>query len=243
MAFAITCIGLFTACNFTEEMYLNTDGSGKMAINFDGAELLQMIGDEDLAPDEKAIDSTFHFKHLLEEKKDSIATLSPEKQAQLKRLENFSMHVLMNQEKGEMKFELFTNFKNLTAVGDMLSSFQDASAVQPDANEAKSASPRSVVNNNATKVDYSFKRNTFSRTTTILDEALLKETVDSLGMMESFFGGSNYQLKYHFPKKIKKVSKEDALFSQDGKTLILEVDFLEYIKNPKILDVTVELEK
>ena len=55
--------------------------------------------------------------------------------------------------------------------------------------------------------------------------------------------GISYKLKYTFPKKIKKTSAEDATFSLDGKTLELERGFVEYLKNPDVLDIEVELEK
>jgi hypothetical protein len=59
---------------------------------------------------------------------------------------------------------------------------------------------------------------------------------------EAFMGGAIYRLKYTFPKKIKKVSVEDATFSLDGKTMEFERSMLEYMKDPDILDVEVELE-
>jgi len=34
---------LFVACNFTEEIYFNEDGTGKMSISFDGGEMMQML--------------------------------------------------------------------------------------------------------------------------------------------------------------------------------------------------------
>jgi len=68
-------IGLLAACNFTEEIYVNADGSGKLSINFDGNEFLSMMGAMDSLPQEEAMHSSIVFKQLLEEKKDSIATL------------------------------------------------------------------------------------------------------------------------------------------------------------------------
>ena len=58
-----------------------------------------------------------------------------------------------------------------------------------------------------------------------------------------FLGESTYTLKYHFPRKIKTISAEKALFSQDGKSFTLEIGFLELLENPKVLDIEVELEK
>ena len=38
---------LFVACNFTEEIYFNEDGTGKMSISFDGGEMMQMLPSTD----------------------------------------------------------------------------------------------------------------------------------------------------------------------------------------------------
>ena len=64
-------IALASACNFTEEIHINEDGSGKLSINFDGSEMMEMAGDELTKTNEKAIDSIISFKDFLEEKKDS----------------------------------------------------------------------------------------------------------------------------------------------------------------------------
>ena len=58
-----------------------------------------------------------------------------------------------------------------------------------------------------------------------------------------FLSGSTYTLKYHFPRKVKSTTAEEATFSADGKTLIYEVSFLEMMKDPKLLDIEVELEE
>src|SRR5690606_40649224 len=62
---------------------------------------------------EKAVDSIISFKELLEERKDSIAQLSPEEQAKLKRLEPFDLRMVMNPEEKVMTFDLFSDFTNI----------------------------------------------------------------------------------------------------------------------------------
>ena len=76
-----------------------------------------------------------------------------------------------------------------------------------------------------------------------MDQELFQQQLDSLEGAEMFLSGSTYTLKYHFPKKIKSTTGEEATFSQDGKTLIYEVNFLDLMKNPSVLDLEVELEK
>ena len=65
---------------------------------------------------------------------------------------------------------------------------------------------------------------------------------DSLGKSAMMFGGSKYKLNYHFPKKIKSVSNESALFSDDRKSVIIEFSFMDYITDPEKLNLKIILE-
>ena len=67
---AVLITVLFAACNFTEEIYFNKDGSGKMSILFDGGEMMQLLPASDSTQLDKAIDSTLVFKDLLQDKKE-----------------------------------------------------------------------------------------------------------------------------------------------------------------------------
>ncbi len=239
---------LIVGCNFSEDLHINEDGSGKIAINFDGSQLMQMAGDKFSEGKEEVIDSTIVFKDFLEEKKDSISKLSMEEQKRLKRLENFKMHMLMNTEAQEMKFDLYSDFKDVSELGDVFNDFKTASTVgnkgkNTPEGQAGPPIPMGTPEVEGSKVSYSFKGNTFKRVTEIIDEQVLKQSLDSLEQMKMFLASSQYKLNYHFPRKIKKISSDKAMFSQDGKSFTLQVGFMEYMENPKILDVEVELEK
>ena len=117
---------------------------------------MEMAVDKISEGQEKKMDSTIVFKDFLEEKKDSIAMLSVDEQEKLKRLENFSMHILMDPDTREMNFSLFSNFINVNELGDMLSSFQDASSIQkPGGNNASAQkNPMSAGSTEGTEVKY-----------------------------------------------------------------------------------------
>src|SRR5690606_32899681 len=109
----ILCFVLITtvfSCQFSENIYINDDGSGKMEFTFDGSLLIQMAGEQMGETQEKTIDSTFSFKELFNSMRDSISKLPAEEQQKLKRLEPFNMHMVMNPETSEMRYDLFTNF-------------------------------------------------------------------------------------------------------------------------------------
>ncbi|MGB5819878.1 MAG: hypothetical protein WBG90_10385 [Saonia sp.] len=233
----------FSACNFTEDMRINEDGTGKISIDFDGSGLMEMAGNELAQKEEKKIDTIISFKEFLIEKKDSIATLSQEEQDRLKRLENFDMRMLMDPEAREMNFSLYSEFKNVDELGDMLSNFQQASELQGKGNGTSGPGQSPMGGSQGTEVSYSFIEDRFSRKTIIVDQELFRSSIDSLEQAKMFLGESTYTLNYHFPRKIKKISAEKALFSQDGKSFTLEVDFLELMEKPELLDIEVELEK
>lgn len=236
MAFAI-------GCNFTEEIFLEENGSGKINIHFDGNELMAVVGSmgTDSIQKEEVMDSTLVFRELLKEKKDSIAQLPLAEQEKLKKLEPFTMHVLMDSKEQKLQFDLFSDFKEVSEVNDAFNAFQDASSVGPQPGGAPSdqSSPPEL----PTQVTYNFNGNTFSRTIEILDEELFKQSLDSLQSAEMFLSSSTYTFKYHFPRRVKSTNAEGATFSMDGKTMVYEVNFLDMMKNPESVNIQVELEK
>ena len=62
-------------------------------------------------------------------------------------------------------------------------------------------------------------------------------------MSKMIFASSNYIIKYHFPKRIKKVSNPNALFSEDRKSITIQYPFTDYMENPDKLNFDVEFEK
>lgn len=235
----------FTSCQFSENIYINEDGSGKMSFTFDASELMQMAGDEMAKEGEERVDSMMVFKDFLEEKKDSIAKLPKAEQAKLKALENYKMHMIMDPEKKEMTFDLISDFKSVAELQNMFDAMNNASNFQGKG-ESKVNDPNNpfsaFAEGGTTEMNYTFKNNTFTRTAKIVDEEAYKTMVDSIGEMAMMFGSSKYKLNYHFPRKIKSVSNEDAMFSADGKTLTLEYGFMDYLADPKIFNLEVVLE-
>ncbi len=228
------------SCNFTEEIHLKEDGSGKLSIFFDGSEIMEMAGEEMQKNNEKPVDSLIYFKDFLEAKKDSIAQLPEEEQTKLKKLEPFTLHMIMNPEEKLMKFDLSSEFKQISEVNDAFNTFQEASALGPTSSPDQPA-PKPM-EEHATEVNYTFQDGVFTRTAMIIDEELFKQSLDSLQGADMFLSGSTYTLKYHFPRRVKSASIQEATYSADGKTLIYEVNFSDVLKDPKSLDLTVELE-
>ncbi|QHI36756.1 hypothetical protein IMCC3317_21260 [Kordia antarctica] len=232
----------FTSCQFSENIYINEDGTGKMSFTMDGSELMDMMGDEMAKDGEESIDSIISFNEFFKEQADSIAKLPQKEQDKLKQLENFKMHMIMSTEDKKMSFDLFTEFKNVGELQDMFAAMNTAGSLDKN-NNAGSNPLASMGSNGATEVNYSLKNNVFKRTVTILDKEKVASMKDSLGQSATMFAASNYTLNYHFPRKIKSVSLEDAVISDDGKSFSAKVNFMQYLTDPKLLNVEVELEK
>jgi len=230
--------GLLASCHFTEEITLNENGSGSISLNFDGSELLSMAGDSAVT-EEKAVDSLIYFADLLREKKDSIATLPAAEQERLKKLEPYRMHLKSDPQAQEMFISLSRDFKAITEVEDAFKAFQSSGALESTQQGPESETPDF---SEGTEVTYTFGSGRFARSTSVTDSALFKQRLDSLESGAMFLSGSTYTLKVHFPRRVKSASSQEATLSVDGKTLIREVDFLEYLKNPGLLNIEVELE-
>ncbi len=240
----ICCVFLMYSCQFTETIYINDDGSGKMSFAFDGSQLMEMGGNDMMGADEKVVDSTIVFKDFLEAKKDSIAALPQAEQERLKALEDFKMHMLIDPKTQKMVMDMYTEFDDVDGLQDMFNLMNQANTLNSQDDEAqKGANPFSdLASGEATQVDYTYKNNVFKRKVEIIDQAKLDAVTDSIGDAEMMLAASTYVLNYHFPKRIKSVSLEQAKFSEDHKSFSAEVNFKAYITNPESLNVEVILE-
>lgn len=235
-----------TSCQFSETIHFNEDGSGNMEFSFDASEMMQMSGDK-LTEGEgnKDIDSTFTFKEIFDEKRDSISKLSPEEQKQLKALEPFSVHMLVNEKDQKLKFDISNEFKSANELQDMFIALNAISHLKGKGSGNMNGSNNpfsSMGSNDNSDLSYSFKNGVFKRIVKVIDKEKQKQVVDSLGQAAMMFANSKYKLKYHFPRRVKSVSNENALFSADGKTVILEYGFIDYITDPESMNLEIVLE-
>lgn len=235
-----------TSCTFTENITINENGSGKYVVDMDGSALMAMAGDQLAASmsenQTKNIDTTFTFKQVFEEKKDSIAKLPIETQKELKKLENLTVDMKMNAEQKEFLFAMKSDFKNVNELQDVMKTLQTLQKLDKKSDEESPLGMGGSFANNNSAVNYAYSGKKFSRSVTILPKETNLKEEDSLGMYKMIFASSNYVLKYNFPKRIKKVSNADALFSEDRKSVTVQYPFTDYMENPKKLELVVEFE-
>ena len=232
---------VLSSCKFSETIYIKADGSGNMSFSFDGSQLMQMGGDSMGETADTVLDSTIVFKDFLEAKKDSIATLPEAEQEQLKALENFKMHMLMDPNTQKMVIDITTDFKNVEELEDVFKVLNKANELN-DNGAAKTSPLGNMGVTEGSEVHYSYKKNVFKRTVKVTDPELFATTKDSLGDSEMILAASTYTLNYHFPKKIKSVSLKNAMFSEDHKSFSVELNFKDYMADPESLNIEVILE-
>ncbi|MBF7092522.1 hypothetical protein IUY40_13375 [Flavobacterium sp. ALJ2] len=234
-----------TSCTFTENIDVAADGTGKFSLEMDGSALMAMAGEQlgnEMNESKQNIDSTFSFKEMFKNKKDSIAKLSLEEQKELKKLENFMVHMKMNTEQNQFLLNLKTDFKNVNELQDMVKSLSAIQNIEKNkSSEGKLPFDGSFSNNSIVSFNYDGKK--FNKKVVLNSKETIKAVADSLGMYRMIFASSSYVIKYRFPKKVKKVSNANALFSEDRKTITIQYPFIDYMENPTKLGLEVEFEK
>ncbi len=238
--FLLVLFFTLVSCQFTETMVIHEDGSGRMTISMDLSEMMAFSGEMKSDSTITKMDTIIPFKYIFEEKKDSIAQLSSREQKRLKDLENYSIHLITDPETSQMVIDIFIDFKDVSEANDLMKAFDETegliSVIPAGGGDSNSG-------DNNVGVRYSFKKGVFKRDSYIIDKEKHNIQIDSIKGVESFMSGMTYKLKYTFPRKIKKSSVEDATYSLDGKTIEMQRSFIEYIKNPDVMDLEVELEK
>lgn len=240
---AVVTVLVFTSCTFNETLVFNEDGSGLMTIQMDASEMMSMIAsmgaEEEKKEMEDKIDTTFYFKDFLAEKQDSIKMLSQEQQDKLKKLEPYGVHINMDAKEEKLLYDVFINFNDISQADNMFDVFNQISNTGVNSTSDIESTPKQE----SIKVKYRYENNVFTRDAYIIDPKLHQRELDSLKSIEMMLGGAVYKLNYTFPNTIKSVSQPDATLSQDRKTLFYQAEYLEYLKNPDVLDIKVILEQ
>lgn len=232
-----------TSCKITEDIYINENGSGKFALDMDASALMAMIPADSLGSDKpnKDIDSTFTFKELLATKKDSIARLSKEEQTKLKRLENFAMKIKMKSAEKQFAFSMTNDFKSVAELQDAMGALNELQNLNKQKQDAAMV-PSGAFGSNNSDLKYTYTDKKFTRKATVKKELKRVENDSAADAYKMIYEASTYAIKYHFPKKVKKVSNSSALFSEDRKTVTIEYLFSDYMNDPEKLNFEVEFE-
>lgn len=235
-----------TSCTFTENITIDDNGSGNYSVDMDGSALMAMAGDQIAQSmgesNAKNVDTTFTFKQLFEEKKDSIAKLPLETQQELKKLEDLEINMKVNSEQKQLMFAIKSDFKQVNELQDLMRTFNTLQKLDKKSNQENPLGMGGDIFKNNSEVKYSYSAKKFSRNVVLVPKEVNEIQEDSTGMYKMIFASSTYKLNYHFSKRIKKVSNPNALFSEDRKLVTIQYPFTDYMENPKKLELIVEFE-
>lgn len=231
-----------TSCQFSEHIYINEDGSSKMEFTFDGSELMKIGGDKfTKGAGDMDIDSIFTFKEIFDELKDSIAALPKDDRKTLKAIEDFKVHMITNKKDGKFNLDISSEFKDVSEMQNMLIAFSKIIALDGKNKSKDFKDPLESLANKDIDLKFSFDKGIFKRESIVRHEKSNKQQ-DGLKDMAMIYASSKYKISYHLPRRVKSVSNDKALFSADGKTVIVEYGLMDYFTDPSVLDLEIVLE-
>ena len=248
--FIVLALGLllFTSCKLKEEITFNENGSGTYNLVVDMSGMMSMAKGMDKSADSTKTkkepivkDSIFKLSDLLIEKKDSIAKLSKEERESLEKLKDLSVKIHMDETKGEMEMAYVFSFKNPKDLDNIMNKLSEVDKLSKKGksnpmDEMGDAFPK-------TEVRYKFNKRSFQRISTKVksEEDEKEETEKKDNKLEQFSQMFQFELVYHFPRRIKSINYKDALLSSDGKTVHINVP-LSKLESPELMNLKVEFE-
>lgn len=259
LLFVFACF--LTSCNVTESIVFNEDGSGQFLITYEMGEAMKAFeesmggGKSDSESKEKGevMDTTMVFAEIMETYKDSVAALPEDKRMAMEAVKDMFMNMKMDEAEGVMNLGIGLNFNSIDDLKDINEKIKKAQSLNAQGGQVDSMKENSPLGNffgsENSKTGYILTENSFSRITQIdipeeageeMVEELFNEEDENNQKFMDYFENAFYNIKLTFPKAVKSISVEGAEFSKDRKTVTYKTNWIEYLKNPKLLDVNVE---
>ncbi len=197
------------------------------------------------------VDSTIYFSEIIESNKDSVATLSKDKRMALKAVKDMYMTIKTDEDNGIFEMGIGLKFNSIKDLKDIQKKIEHAKSLNSQSGEldqmSKNSSMKHLTGNGDNDVTYSLTETDFSRTTTLAEpEPGEKDPFESMDENDRDFKESfekaYYIVEYTFPKQIKSASIEGAIISDDRKTITYKMNWIEYLMNPKGIDIKIEFE-
>ncbi|KOS07877.1 hypothetical protein AM493_18790 [Flavobacterium akiainvivens] len=235
---------LTTSCNINETITFSEDGSGVMKLEMDGEQLMAMAGGQ-MGDKKERIDSTFNFREVFKGKADSIAKLPKAEQDRIKALQNLEGHLLMDSESGELKITFDNKFKNASELVNMMngtSEFKKGFLKGAAQGMQEEGMPDMGLDDAEPAITYSYDGKKFKKTVAEVPPKEEEEENEIMAQLYQAFEGSTYTVNYKFPKKIKSVSNKAGKISDDKKTVTVVYQLVDYMDNPKSMDLEVVFE-
>lgn len=244
--FYLICISILLAsCQITERLYLEENGAVRYETEMNFSEMMGMMFSQENKDSLRQIgqfpiDSVMTFSDLekMDPKLSSGETGKAESEF-LKVMDKMKVRMIMNDNEGRVVFGVDEkDVKSFNAYMEEIKSAGEKLAKE-DKEAADNLAQSGLLNSIHLKYDgKSFQRISSNDAMGMLDEMNDSTAASARQMMGMF----QYKIEYHFPKKIKKSSVENATYSLDGKTMTVDVPMMELMENPEKYNFKIEFE-
>jgi hypothetical protein len=226
----------FTSCQITETININPDGSGNIEIySLRDENSVNQLGRQNFGS-EKFKDTIFTFQDYITKYQETFVRFNKADQALFAEHANVRMHIKVDPIQMENFNRVSYDFKKVEEMPNVYESLELA-------NSLKENYP---IHRKSYKIKYCFDGIIFKRSLQIMDQEKFEKDKKEWEEREKIYSKykllQTYILKYHFPKKIKSVSNEKAILSSDKKSLTVEFQLSDCLKNPEITNLEVVLE-
>ncbi|NDV94325.1 hypothetical protein D0T84_05255 [Dysgonomonas sp. 521] len=213
--------------------------SVKYRMKYDASEMMSMVSASSLSDYGKLFpsDSVFSFADIIAEYRDSTKTLSAEDQQMMEDLKSFTCQ-LSNDTVAKTFFVLVSgNFDDTATLNRILKTISEQKS------KTAEESGRSISDRFDNISEYFWDGKNMKRIIQPKDhiEQQLEEGSIDKNMMDLFSAGKMV-VKYHFPRRVVNVSNPDALFSQDGKTVVVEYPATDFIDSADKINIEITTE-
>ncbi|WP_433765632.1 hypothetical protein [Flavobacterium ginsenosidimutans] len=230
---------LFASCQITETITINPDGSGNIEVVQLREEnnYMQLAGEE-YGKENIFQDTTYVFKDYIDKYNENFIRYQPEEQQLFQKYANVKAHLKKSSFEKEYKTEFFLHFNKASEIPDLFKTEDYASDIQH--NYALTAE------NHYFRISYNFDGKVFKRSVSIISTREFEKAKADSEKFKEKYGSSklaqSYVLKYHFSRNIKSVSNSKSVISSDKKSLTLEFQLIDCLKDPESTNLEVILE-
>lgn len=237
--------GIFTmySCQITERFTLDESGTVTYESELNFTEMMAYMYDE-VSKDslrkigEFPVDTLISFADLEDFNQLNSDSISDAQREFMKAMNKTKVRLKLDDEEGKMVFSIHE--KSVQDYNAYLKSlFESYKKLQlEDPKAANELGQSGLMQSFEIKYDgKNFEKITLSDTSFQMEDD--DSTAEMTRQMMAMF---TYKLEYHFPKKVKNTSLENASFSLDGKTMTVDVPMAEMMEDPKKFDFIVEFE-
>ena len=237
--FFLLVLALFASCELTETLHINPDNSGTLEFESHRNENSYMqIAREEYSKETVFMDTTYIFQEYISKYNANFIKYASEEKELFNSFKNVKVHIRKSAFDKEFRTTITQAFQKVEDIADLSKTENYADDIKY--NYALTAEEHYY------NIRYALSGNHFNRVVTITDEGIfLKEkekTEKYKKQLTNFNLVQTYTLKYHFSRKIKSVSNNNAVISADKKTLELQFLISEFLQDTLSTNLEVVLE-